>query len=243
MFDSVLKKIKIYVRSSGFGEMCSRWLSSNVATANYLVNCSGTDQKTLEVLASHFRPAANDYTSLRNGAIFDYLDMKSIIYQAAEESRGWLFKPNSTCRVYRNYCDKSLAILGDAGEGDGQSLSVWPGFYPKKVSSIEVDADVDAEIPELYRYYNPYGASVIENFGESFGRRLAVDVNYKVLNDLLVIVINKRLGKAVSLKARAYSDEYVIDVEKKIIFSPGPDGEQFTQDDIKLFIEPAVLKL
>ncbi|MCK5564478.1 MAG: hypothetical protein KAJ07_04475 [Planctomycetes bacterium] len=243
MFDSVLKKIKIYVRSGIFGEMCSRWLSFNIITANYIVNCPGTDQKTLKIVASHFRPVANDYTSLRNGAIFDYLHMKSIMYQTFKESTSRLFKPNSTCRVYRNYCDDSLAILDGVDKRNGERISVWPEFYPKNLSDIEVSADADTEIPESYRYYNPYGASIIENLGESFGRRLVADINYKVLSDLFMISLNKRLGKEVSLKARAYSDEYIIDVEKKMIFSPGPDGENYTEDDIKLFIEPAVLKL
>ena len=56
----------------------------------------------------------------------------------------------------------------------------------------------------------------------------------KIDDDLLQIVLNQRLGREFSLKARAYSDEYIIDVEKKIIFNPGPDGESYTKDDIKL---------
>ena len=42
---------------------------------------------------------------------------------------------------------------------------------------------------------------------------------------------------------RAYSDEYIINVEKKIIFSPGPDGKSYTKDDIKLPINPQSLTL
>ena len=59
--------------------------------------------------------------------------------------------------------------------------------------------------------------------------------------DLLQIVLNKRLGKEVSLKSRAYSDEYIVDIENKKIFSPGPDGKANTKDDIKLRINPEVL--
>jgi hypothetical protein len=47
----------------------------------------------------------------------------------------------------------------------------------------------------------------------------------------------------VDLTARAYSDKYIIDVENKIIFSPGPDGKTRTDDDIKLPINPEVLGL
>jgi hypothetical protein len=53
--------------------------------------------------------------------------------------------------------------------------------------------------------------------------------------------LDKRLGKEVSLKARAYGDEYIVDVENKKIFSPGPDGKPNTRDDIKLSINPDLL--
>ena len=62
-----------------------------------------------------------------------------------------------------------------------------------------------------------------------------------IQDDLLQIVLNKRLGKQVSLKARAYGDEYIVDVENKKILSPGPDGKAGTKDDIMLPINPGVL--
>jgi len=49
-------------------------------------------------------------------------------------------------------------------------------------------------------------------------------------------VLSKKLGSELSLKARAYSDRYIIDMERKKIFSPGPDGKPHTCDDIKLLI-------
>ena len=64
-----------------------------------------------------------------------------------------------------------------------------------------------------------------------------------IKDDLLQIVINLRMGRDYSLKARAYSDEYIIDLDKKILYSPGPDREPFTEDDIKLEINPEVLGL
>ncbi len=66
-------------------------------------------------------------------------------------------------------------------------------------------------------------------------------IETRVRDDLLQIVLNKRLGKDVSLKARAYSDEYVVDVEIKRLFSPGPDSKAGTKDDITLPIDPEVL--
>jgi hypothetical protein len=64
----------------------------------------------------------------------------------------------------------------------------------------------------------------------------------KVHQDMFRIVLSKRLGNQVGLKALAYSDEYIIDLEKGVIFSPGMDGKSYTDDDIKLVINPAVLQ-
>jgi hypothetical protein len=64
-----------------------------------------------------------------------------------------------------------------------------------------------------------------------------------IQDDLLQIILSKRLGKDLSLKARAYSDKYIIDVENNKIFSPGPNGKPHTKDDIKLWINPEVLGL
>lgn len=63
----------------------------------------------------------------------------------------------------------------------------------------------------------------------------------QIHQDMLQIVLNKRLGRDFSLKARDYGDEYIIDIENKKIFSPGPDRIENTDDDIKLNIEPDVL--
>ncbi len=72
-------------------------------------------------------------------------------------------------------------------------------------------------------------------------RILEIKTKQEVHYDLFQIVLNKRLGKEINLKARAYSDEYTIDVENKKIYSPGPDGIPHNDDDIKLIINPQVL--
>ena len=70
---------------------------------------------------------------------------------------------------------------------------------------------------------------------------LVIRKKWQIGADLLQIVLNKRLGEEVSLKALAYSDEYIVDIEKRLIFSPGPDGLNGTKDDIKLSINPELL--
>jgi len=72
---------------------------------------------------------------------------------------------------------------------------------------------------------------------------LEIKTRTQIYDDLLQIVINLRRGREADLKARAYSDEYIIDIENKKILSPGPDGEIDTEDDIFLVINPEVLNL
>jgi len=95
----------------------------------------------------------------------------------------------------------------------------------------------------LYRCYNPH-VNIINIVGPSdktIKARKDSIIRMQITDDLLQIVLNKRLGRDISLKARAYSDEYIIDVENRKIFSPGPDGKTDTKDDIMLRINPEVL--
>ncbi|GAH11265.1 unnamed protein product, partial [marine sediment metagenome] len=122
-----------------------------------------------------------------------------------------------------------------------QQFSVWPSIYPDCMpKTVET---LDGDLAWQYKYYNPGGCLLTGLFTLNFGRMVKFETKIKVQDDLLQIVLNKRLGNEVSLKARAYSDEYIIDTEKKIIFSPGPDGKADTKDDIKLIINPEVLNL
>ncbi len=76
---------------------------------------------------------------------------------------------------------------------------------------------------------------------DSSRRTLVRRTAMRIQDDLLQIVLKKRLGKEVSLKARAYGDEYIVDIENKKILSSGPDGQIDTRDDITLPINPEVL--
>jgi len=110
---------------------------------------------------------------------------------------------------------------------------------------------------ELARFYKVYAYLKIEQRDiealaadlielDSVYRKLSVNArviitNISVQDDLLQIVLNRRLGKEVSLKACAYGDEYIVDIENKKILSPGPDGKTDTKDDITLPINPELL--
>jgi hypothetical protein len=117
-------------------------------------------------------------------------------------------------------------------------LSVWPSIYPQ----LPVWIDSEGQTPWCYKAYNPIGSSLLEIFLPAMERVFQIRTKVWVENDLLQIVLNKRLGRPVSLKSRAYGGEYIVDVKGKKIFSPGPDGKADTKDDIKLPINPEVLR-
>ena len=75
----------------------------------------------------------------------------------------------------------------------------------------------------------------------SFNKIFSLRTELQIRSDLLRIVMDKRLGKEVSLKTHAYRTEYIVDVENKKIFSPGPNGKPHDPDDTKLPINPEVL--
>lgn len=65
-------------------------------------------------------------------------------------------------------------------------------------------------------------------------QRKADQMRVMIRDDMLQIVLSRRLGRPCSLKARAYGDEYVIDANTGKIVSPGPDMQMGTADDIWL---------
>jgi hypothetical protein len=216
-------------------------MTENIKTANAIVNDARTPMNTVELLVEHFVPFTDDQISLRNSALSEYLLVKSAISEGLGSSavgKTPLVKPNSTLRLFKNCCDNWLNTRHRSGDATSTRLSVWPAFYPFD----EPDPLQDRVLLSfVYRCYNPIGSPFMRVGG--FFRRAEPDrsTNISVQDDLLQIVLNRRLGKEVSLKARAYGDEYVVDVENKKIFSPGPDGEADTKDDITLPINPVLL--
>ena len=95
--------------------------------------------------------------------------------------------------------------------------------------------------PWYYFLYNPMGSITISIIMPGLDTITNVRTRIRIEDDLLQIVLGLRMGREVSLKARAYGDEYIIDVDKAIIYSPGPDEQAFTKDDIKLPLNPEVL--
>ncbi len=242
--DSVFRKLSLNARLLIMKLVCYTLLEKNILTANFLANNPETSRESIELLAEHFQPLTKEQLSLKNPVLFEYLIMKFAVSESPKETIIKVIpalKANSTLRLYRNYYDDLINTMEDDNDTSRERLAVWPAFYPFKEPAFPKKNE---RMPLLYRYYNPAGSILLIMLNSDIFETMPEQrTQIMVQNDLLQIVLNKRLGKEVDLKARAYSDEYIIDIENKIIFSPGPDGKAGTRDDIKLPINPEVLGL
>jgi len=240
--NSVFRKLSVNSRSIIIKLVCYVGLSLNMETANFILNNPQTSGETIALLAENFSPLTIEEVSLRNSMIFEYLTFKNSWDKTSMlilVEKTPLLKLNSTLRLYRKYCDSWIEQDGESDNYADGRLLVWPKYLPNR---LDISISPQGQIPWYYKCYNPVGwfrllDILIPAIGTVGQRRMKVEVQ----GDLFQIVLNKRLGREVSLKARAYSDKYKIDLERKIIYSPGPDGADFTNDDIKLSIRPEVL--
>jgi uncharacterized protein (DUF983 family) len=239
--DNVFRKLNLNARFLVTKLVCMACFASNIQTANFIINNPQTSEESVELLAQHFTPLTNEDIYLRNSIIVEYLTCKNELTKIFTKTRmkylTYLpFKLNSSLRVYRNfYCDSWIAA--EENRQYTEEFSVWPSIYPK----LPVRMNSNGNFPWYYKAYNPIGPGMVRLLSSDFERISQIKIKLQIHSDLLQIVLNKRLGKGISLKARAYSDEYIIDVENKKIFSPGPDGIPHNDDDIKLTINPEVL--
>jgi hypothetical protein len=211
-----------------------------MSTANFIANDPNITIESVAALANHFRPLTASETSFRNSIIFEYLTIQHMFAEELNPLGSGLLPPlkyNSSCRLLRNFCDDWIRSEGSLYETPSERFSVWPTIYPDSQLAITPDED----LPWYYFAYNPIGAALISIIAPALNTVSSLRIELQTYDDLLQIVLNKRLGRAVSLKARAYGDKYIVDVKGKKILSPGPDGKAGTKDDIFLPINPEVL--
>lgn len=238
--DNIIRKMNLNARSLVTKLVCMACFVVNIQTANFIINNPQTSRVSVELLAQHFTPLTNEDIYLRNSIIFDYLSFKNELRKISTTTRMKYstFSPlklNSSLRVLRNCCDRLIAA--EENHQDIEEFSVWPTVYPE----LPITIDPNGNFPWYYKTYNPIGSLLIGIITPALERISQIKTKLQIHSDLLQIVLNQRLGKEISVKARAYSDEYIVDVENKKIFSPGPDGIPHNEDDIKLIINPEVL--
>jgi len=238
--DSVCRKISLNARILVPKLICLVCIEQNMTTGNCIVNNPAASSESLSLLAEHFKPLTDEQMSLRNGILCEYLLLKDTVSEVAKQGdrgKNILLKSNSMLRLYRNFYDDWIDSLENRTNAPRVRFSVWPDAYPFAEPSISFDNEPPLTL--LYRVYNPLVTITGFIYKEGFGRTPST----WIYDDLLQIVLDKRLGREVSLKARADGEEYILDVEDKKIFSTGPDGKAGTKDDIKLPINPEVLQM
>jgi hypothetical protein len=238
-FDDLALKLSLTARPVIAKLVCYAILSGNRHTASLIFACPNTSEETLLSLAEHFRPLGEQHVSLKNSLIFDYSWFKEAIAEVKKMDKlGLTVKTNSSCRYYQAFLQKQISL--DAGELLSQEfspVSVWPWNWPNwpKVRLSEEDNHL------ILCLYNPVGQMMVQVTMPSAIKVMQIKTKIQITDDLLQWILARRLGREGSLKARAYGEAYVVDFEKNLVYSVGPDGEAFTQDDIKLLINPDVL--
>jgi len=234
--DSVFRKLSLNARPLFSKLVYYFCMTADMVTANSIANNARASQESVEMLAGHFTPLTKEQLSLRNSVLFEYLINRNI--GQSKVGKIPLLKRNSTLRLYRNVCDGWINTMEGVEDSNIVRFPVWPSIYQ---CMEPVSFQARKPLPLLYICYNPVGSLLLRTRFFSYESLLKRKTEIKIQDDLLQIVLNKRLGKEVSLKASAYSDEYIVDVENGRIFSLGPDGKADTRDDIILRINPDVL--
>ena len=239
-FDSLFKKVNMYAHNTLIKLVCIACFALDIKTANFIINKPETPTESLLAIKEHIIPFTNEQTSFRNSLMFEYLVYKNETIKVSNTKglRRPYFSPlklNSSLRLYRNIIDKWIA--DEDNRTPPQEMRIWPAIYP----NLPVRIDKEGKLPWYYKSYNPAGFLLVEIFKPALERVLVIRKKLQVHADMLQIVLNKRLGEEVSLKALAFGDEYIVDIEKRLIFSLGPDGLNDTKDDIKLSINPELL--
>lgn len=244
-FDAVARKQSVFARSIILKLICYAVFNMDMKTANLLANHPRISKEGLQLLRSHFNPLQDEQISLENSIVHEYLWFKNILCDSYESNltNSPFFKTNSTCRYYDGFCRNW--ILKDQGQArhDHSPVSVWPWsepVYPKV--SLDPDRLYEGSFT-TYSFYNFVGTLYIKSTLPALDKVFEIKEKILIHDDLLQWVLARRLGQEGSLTARAYSDSYTVDIEKGLVFSVGPDEGPFTDDDIKLPINPAVLGL
>jgi len=243
-FNSIFRKLSVNARGFVTKIVCIADLTMNLYAANYIVNHPEATTEQIQSLSQHFSPLIDSQTSLKNPIISEYLMFRNALYEDILKPSKFrttrpFVKPNSTLRIYRNAVEKALY---DAGEI--KSLNLMP-MYPKPIAKLFDDSIVEDiyndDISLKDQIYNPLGITMISILAPSYHPIIKIRNRLQIQDDLFQIMINKRLGKQINLKAHAYGENYIIDSVNHRLLSPGADRKAGTEDDIYLEYNPNVI--
>lgn len=243
LLDSINKKMALNTRDIRIKLVANASFDLDFFLMNFMINNPETPNEILLKIQDMVNTISSEHTSLKIPLTFEYLKIKNELRKMKDAPNLKYhpikaFKYNSTLRFFRNYFNERIAI--DENRNSDNKMKIWPSVYP----NIPVEINSLGKLDSIYyRIYNPVGYVLIDLLIPTLNKACLTNTNLLISYDMLKLILNTRLGEEVNLKARAYSDEYIIDIENKKIFSPGPDGISETQDDIILPINPEVLHL
>jgi hypothetical protein len=242
-FDSVFRKCSYSAHSILLKLICYRVFGQNFRTASIMVSYSSISEEALLLLESYFIPFTQEQLSLKNGFINEYMLFKNMMADYFKSLRSPFYKHNSILRYYDGFCRNWIRMDQREVPYDYCPISVWPWEKPAYPAvSLDIDGIIE-QFYDLYFFYNPVGSMQMKIMLPAMLNIVKIKEKIFIEEDLFQWVLARRMGQEGSLKARAYSDEYTVDLEKGLVFSVGPDGEPYTDDDIKLRIDPGVLGL
>ncbi len=244
-FNSIIRKLSVNARGIVAKLVCIAVLAINLDAADYIVNHPQITAEQIQSLSQHFCPLTHLETSLKNPVISEYLMFRNVLYDDILKPKSkfriprFFAKPNSTLRTYRNTVEKALYDSGEI-----ESFNLMP-MYPKPIAKLFSDSIVENiyndEITLRDKIYNPIGVLLISILSPSYNPIIRVRTRLQIQDDLFQIILNKRLGKEINLKARAYGENYIIDSVNHRILSHGPDRKAGTEDDIFRQYNPDVI--
>jgi hypothetical protein len=243
LLDSITKKISITARHITTKLFCDACFDRESFLLNFMINNPETPKNIILELKGLSESLTNEHTLFKNSLIFEYFTSRNELEKMADTNQlkyhsVRALKYNSTLRFIRNHFDDLVAK--DQNIENNNYLKIWPSIYP----NISVRLDDSGKLNSFfYKIYNPVGYKLIELMLPAIDKAISTKTTLLIHSDILKIVLSARLGEKYGLKARIYGDEYIIDIENKRIFSPGPDGKNGTEDDISLPINPEVLGL
>ena len=241
-FDTVVRKYTVSARSLISKLVAYAMLSMDLHAADYLVNSPHITNEALLLIKSHFTLLRQNLLSLQNCIIHEYFIYKNSLYESLPKGvKTPMLKFNSSCRYYDGYCRKIIQLDKGMIPDDYCLISVWPWERPNW-PKVSFNAE-ELEVFNIYTLYNPVGSMLTQILFPAHGKIIEIKNKIHITDDLFQWVLARRMGEECSLTARAYSDEYMVDIEKGLVFSVGPDGAAYTNDDIKLRINPEVLGL
>jgi hypothetical protein len=236
--NGLIRKLSVNNRTLMTRLVCIAGVAIELTTANHIANHPLASDGDVARLAEIFPPLTDEQKSMRNAFLYEYLMARESVAELYEElrtKRPGMIKTNSSYRLYRNFIDP---LITGAPNERVATLHVWPRLLP---NIVHVEFDSDGKVPKIYWFYNLVGSLTSGVLVPAAERVCQINMRVQIHDDLLQIVMNKRLSKPFTLKARAYSDNYIVDVKAGRIFSPSLDGKANTDDDIYLTINPVVI--